>query len=177
MPFHSLGLKVTSPQSFLCSVCGKSHEGAPTDTAFALPDDVWALPEEQRSARAKWTSDLCQFGERYFIRCLLPVPFSDTSGYYGWGAWAEVEWPVFERYLAIYEVDATDEPEAKGLLANNIKEYGATLGLPVRIRFGISSQRPKLAFAQSESHALAREIQAGMPASRYHQILVSRGNA
>jgi len=107
----------------------------------------------------------------------LPVPFSDASGYYGWGVWAEVEWPVFERYLAIYEDDATDEPEAKGLLANNIKEYGGTLGLPVQIRFGISSQRPKLAFEQSESHALAREIQAGMSAFRYHQILVSRGNA
>lgn len=167
---------MTSASSFLCSVCGKSHEGAPTDTAFTLPDDAWALPEEQRSKQAKWTSDLCQLGERYFIRCLLPIPFRDTSGYYGWGVWAEVERAVFERYLEIYEVDATDEPETNGFLANNIGEYGTTLGLPVQIRFGLSSQRPKLSFAQDETHVLALETATGMSAARYHEVLRSRGN-
>lgn len=93
---------MTDPtESFVCAVCGESHSGLSTDTAFTLPDVVWAIPEPEREQHAKWTSDLCQMGERYFIRCLLPIEFTDRPGYYGWGVWAEVDWLVFKRYLEL----------------------------------------------------------------------------
>jgi ribosomal protein L34E len=95
---------------FLCGICGKEHAGVPTDHAYKLPDIVWAIPEPERSARAKFSSDLCQLGERYFIRGVLHVPFSEAEGDFGWGVWAEVEWPVFERYLKLYDEDGSTEP-------------------------------------------------------------------
>ena len=33
---------------YVCSVCGKEHAGLPTDWAYKLPDDLWALPEPER---------------------------------------------------------------------------------------------------------------------------------
>jgi hypothetical protein len=165
-----------NPESFVCKTCGKSHEGHPTDRGFTLPDDVWAIPEEEREAAAKFTSDLCQLDERYFIRCLLPVPFKEREGYYGWGVWAEVSWPIFQRYLEIYEEDATGEPSVQGKLANQVPVYEPTVGLPVVIKFGISSQRPTLQFPAGANHQFALEQSQGMSEVRYHEVLERTGS-
>jgi len=71
---------------FKCGICGENHEGLPTEWACNLPDEVWAIDEPEREERARFTSDLCQFGERYFIRCMLEVPFTHSEGTFGWGA-------------------------------------------------------------------------------------------
>jgi hypothetical protein len=165
-----------SAESFVCSVCGQVHGGLSTDTAFTLPDVVWAIPEPERQQQAKWTSDLCQMGEQYFIRCLLPVSFTDQPGYYGWGVWAEVEWPVFKRYLDLYDADGSDEPLALGQISNEVAAYGGTIGLPVCIQFGPSSQRPVLSFLEGEEHGFAREAASGMSSSRFHEILAGRAH-
>jgi len=164
-----------STQSFVCSVCGQTHDGLSTDTACTLPDIVWAIAEDERDQHAKWTTDLCQMGEKYFIRCVLPIAFTDQPGYYGWGVWAQVEWSTFQRYLELYETDGTAEPPVAGLLANEIAAYGDTVGLPVKIQFGPSSQRPIISFAEGESHCLAREAAVGMSYARYHEVLATRG--
>lgn len=163
-------------ESFVCSVCGKSHGGLSTDTAFTLPDVVWAIPEPERGQHAKWTSDLCQLGGRYFIRCLLPIHFTEQPGYYGWGVWAEVDWPVFKRYLDLYDADGSEEPAVTGLLSNEVAAYGQTVGLPVRVHFGPSSSRPTLSFAEDVAHRLAYEAERGMSNSRYHEVLAQRGH-
>jgi len=160
--------------SFVCNECGETHDGLPTDSAFKLPDDVWAIPEPERSAKAKFTSDLCQLAERYFIRCLLEVPFTDQSGYYGWGAWAEVDWPVFKRYLDLYEKDGTAEAQAEGKLANDLPTYSGTLGLRVLLKFQTPDRRPTLHFPANARHQLAREAAQGISYTRFHEILVAR---
>ena len=160
---------------FVCSICGKSHAGLPTDWAYTLPDAVWAIPEEERAAKAKWTSDLCQMGEEYFIRCLLPVPFTEREGYFGWGVWTQVDWGVFERYLQLYELDGTREPEVRASLANDLPSYEPLVGAPVLLQFGASTQRPTLRFPSGSTHSLAAEQAAGINALRYHQILEAVG--
>lgn len=165
----------SDPQtSFTCATCGKVHDGMPTDSGFTLPEDVWAIPEVDRASRAKWTSDLCQLGGRFFIRCLVRLPFLEREGFYGWGVWAEVDWPTFQRYLELYEVDASNEPAASGTLANDIPTYESTIGLPIQIHFGTSTERPTISFANDEQHALAREARAGLTASRHHEFLAAR---
>lgn len=164
-----------SSPSFVCPHCGRSHDDFPTDYGYSLPDDVWAVPEEERASKAKWTSDLCQFGERYFIRCLLPLQFTDRDGYFSWGLWAEVEWPVFERYLQIYEQDATSEPAASAKLANQPPGYERVLGCPVSITFGTSTERPRIEFFPGHSDGLASEQVRGITSARYHQILENIG--
>jgi hypothetical protein len=92
-------------ESFICGICGKSHEGLPRDFGWTLPDDVWVIPEDERQERAKFTSDLCQYGDRFFIRSLMKTPILGADDYFGWGIWVEVEKASFDRYLALYDKD------------------------------------------------------------------------
>lgn len=163
-------------ESFVCAACGQTHPGLPMDSAFQLPDIVWAIPESERASRARWTTDLCQFGERYFIRCLLQVPFTARDGCYAWGAWAEVPWPTFKRYLDLYDKDATDEARVEGVLANDLPTYGGTIGLPVLLQFQTAKLRPTLHFAAGAQHQLGRETELGISDARLHEILVAHGH-
>jgi hypothetical protein len=160
--------------NFVCASCGKTHDGLLRDYAWKLPDIVWAIPPEQRQGAAKFTNDLCQYGERYFIRCVLPVPLIGTDDSFNWGVWAEVDWPTFERYLEIYEVDAQSEPCRIGKIANAIPGY-PEIEESVEIHFGSSSARPSLRFSAGSVHALATEQRQGIDGARHHELLESIG--
>ena len=162
-----------SASTFVCSSCGKSHAGLPTDQSYELPDVVWAIPKDERPSRAKWTKDLCQLGERYFIRCLLRVPFTEREGYFGWGIWVEVEWSVFERYLQVYDEDATSEPEVWAAVANDLPGYEPAVGARVLVQFGTSTKRPTVRFPDVSTHTAALEQRRGINEVRYHEILKS----
>jgi len=164
-------LGVSLSDSFKCSICGEEHEGLPTDWAYTLPDVVWEIPEEERAERARFNNDLCQMGERYFIRCMLEVPFKDAAGYFGWGVWAEVEWPVFERYLELYDEDGSSEPSAPGELANELSPYAGSLGTRVTIRFRDPKNRPTLQLKPEDATQLALDQNAGIDQARHHEIL------
>jgi len=163
----------TPTDTFTCSICGENHDGLPTDCGYKLPDDIWAIPKDERASRAKYTADLCQMGDRWFIRCLLKIPFVDQPGYYGWGIWVEVAQSVFDRYLELYEVDATSEPLHSGTIANRIDGYAQTIGEPVLIQFDIAKDRPTVQFPAESRCILSAEQTHGISAARYHEILHS----
>lgn len=161
---------------FVCSICGKEHAGLPTDWAFKLPDDVWAIREPERADTARFNNDLCQLGERYFIRCVLEMPFTDREGFFGWGAWAEVEWEVFQRYLELYEADGRNELPKEGSLANTLRAYDPdTKGHPILIQFREATRRPSLHVFPEDVSALALEQRKGIEEIRYHEILDAIG--
>jgi hypothetical protein len=157
--------------TFACSVCGQTHAGLLTDEAYGLPDDVWAIPQEERASWAKFDSDLCQYGDRLFIRCLLPVPFTEADGYFGWGVWVEVDQTVFRRYLDLFEADGSSEPRYAGRLANDLPVYPGMLGATVLIQFGASKDRPSVHLPLEDSCRLATEQRQGIGSARYHEIL------
>jgi hypothetical protein len=159
--------------SFVCGVCGKTHAGLPTDQGFQLPDEVWAILEPERSTRAKFDADLCRYGDRYFVRSILILPFTEADGDFGWGVWVEVERHVFECYLSLYQADGSAEPPHSGTLANALPSYDATLGMPVLIQFGDRKQRPSVFFPSSDQSALALEQRQGIDVARYHEILAA----
>jgi len=157
--------------SFICGTCGKEHAGLITDYGFKLPDVVWGIPEPERSIQAKFDTDLCRLGGRYFIRCVLQVPFIGMEGSFGWGVWAEVPWSVFERHLEIYAQDGSNEPAHEGTLANAIPVYENTVGVPVLLQFGAQTKRPCLRMLAEDHSKLAEEQRAGIDDARYHEIL------
>jgi hypothetical protein len=165
------------PASFTCSICGKEHPGLTTDWAYKLPDVVWAIPEGERKTAARFSDDLCQFGERLFIRCVLPVPLRETGGEFGWGACAEFERPVFARYLELYDKDGSAEPADSGTLANALPAYVNSLGADVLVQFRDASKRPTLHLREADDGLLAREQRSGIDDVRYHEVLesLSRG--
>jgi len=124
---------------------------------------------------AKFNSDLCQFGNRFFIRCLLKLPFNEQPGYYGWGVWVEVAEPDFYRYVELYDKDGSAEPPVLGAIANAMPGYPPTLGLPVTVQFQSSTSRPMIAVSASD-HPIAEEQSRGIDNQRYHEILVATGS-
>jgi hypothetical protein len=163
--------------NFICSICGQEHIGPVADWAYKLPDEVWAIPEADRSEKARFNDDLCQFDERNFIRCVLDMPFTEAEGNFGWGAWAEVDWPTFERYLELYDEDGNSEPTHLGKLANALPAYSGSLGSPVVIQFRDRSKRPSLYLKPDDESRLALEQRAGINEARYHEILNIIGQA
>jgi len=156
---------------FVCGICGETHPGLTTDWAYTLPDEVWALSEPERATRAKYDSDLCRLDNRYFIRCILPVPLTDQNEAFCWGAWAEVSEQTFYRYVELYEVDGSSEPSHPGRLANALSPYGQTLGVPVLVQFGDPTKRPGLTALVNDHSLLAREQRLGIDAERHHMIV------
>jgi hypothetical protein len=156
---------------FTCSICGKEHDGLVKDLGYKLPDVVWNIPEPERSEKARYSDDLCRFGERYFIRCVLAVPFTEASGEFGWGAWAEVDWSVFKLYLEFWGKDGSSEPVREGTLANSLPAYEHSLGMPVLIQFMEPTKRPSLRLKRGSESQLAIEQREGIDVARYHEIL------
>lgn len=162
---------MSTDQLFVCSVCGETHTGLTTDWAYTLPDEVWALSEPEREARAKYDTDLCRLDDRYFIRCILPVPLFEQEGAFCWGAWAEVGEASFFRYVELYNVDGSGEPPHDGRLANVLSVYDQTLGASVGIQFGDPTQRPLMSTRPDDQSLLAREQRVGISQARHHEIV------
>ena len=140
------------------------------DVAFALPDAIHALPEDQRAARACTHSDLCSLDERrFFIRGVVYAPVQQLGTLFGWGVWAEVSREVFLRYQALYDQDATGEPLAAGVLANVPPGY-EPIEQPLEILFGPPDQRPTFRLAPTDSE-LYREQAEGLPVRKWHRII------
>ena len=159
-------------QKFHCATCGQEHEDLSRDWGFSLPDEVWAIPEDERDAQASYDDDLCQWGDRFFIRCILPVPLTGEDDYFGWGVWAEVEAEVFERYLDFYDADGREEPPHPAKLANRLAPYpGTTLGTRMLIQFQTSDEPPTLRLSEGDKSRLAQEQRDGIDAARHHEIL------
>jgi hypothetical protein len=158
---------------FSCSTCGQSHDGLPADRGYTLPDVVWAIPEAERAERARFDTDLCMLGDRHFIRCVLDIPFTETKGQFGWGAWAEVDRSTFERYLELYHADGTNESLKDGLLANDLPPYANAIGTRVAIQFQDPSRRPALFLLSTDNSLLAREQRDGIDDRRWHEMAMS----
>ncbi|WP_454761340.1 DUF2199 domain-containing protein [Caulobacter segnis] len=142
------------------------------DWGFELPDEVFALSEEEQAEQVRYNDDLCQWGDRFFIRCILPTPLKGQDDYFGWGAWAEVEAEVFERYLELYEEDAREEPPHPAKLANRLAPYpGTTLGTRVLIQFQTPDDRPTLTLLETDKSRLAQEQRDGIDAARHREIV------
>lgn len=156
---------------FVCSICGETHAGLTTDWAYTLPDEVWALSEADRAARAKYDTDLCLLDDRCFIRCILPVPLLEGEGAFCWGAWAEVARASFDRYVELYDADGAAEPPHDGRLANALSVYDQTLGVPVRIQFGDPTRRPVMSVGPDDQSLLARDQRVGISQARHHEIV------
>ena len=136
-----------------------------------LPDDVHAIPQPERAKSAKFDEDFCTFGKRNFVRCVLILPFTMSDGYFGYGAWAEVDDKTFMRSLNLAYWGGPVDPPGAGKIANRFASYPQAYGLGVVIIYGPKGRRPLLAVDEDGSE-LASDQLTGIGAERYHRILV-----
>jgi hypothetical protein len=160
-----------------CSTCGEEHELL--QPTFHRPDAVVALPAVERAARVKEGNDLCAIwaqatGEqhRYFVRCVLKVDLLDADQKTAWGIWAEVAEPDFRCIVDKWsDPDQASLPPVDAVLANSVRDYPETVGLPVQLRLTGPTTRPELTFGRSSVHPFATECENGVSTHRVMEWL------
>ena len=149
-----------------CSVCGQSC--AELEPAFHRPDAVFAVPDDERSARVAQTDDLVAIDDQaFFIRCVAPVPVAGR-GPYSWGFWVKVSRAHFDDYRRWFQVDPpADHPGFLGTLANQTSLLPPTLGMPVHVHLARGRSRPRLMLLDEE-HPLTRFQERGVKDALVH---------
>lgn len=156
---------------FTCRVCGERHEGLP-DFGFDAPLYYLQVPEAERAARCRLSSDFCVIDERYhFVRAVLLVPVHGTAQAFGWGAWTSLSPANFQRYLDIWALDDPgEEGPYFGWLSNRLPFYPDTLELKLRVTPQAGGQRPLLEIEASD-HPLAVDQREGISWARAVKIV------
>ncbi|WP_119966529.1 DUF2199 domain-containing protein [Simplicispira lacusdiani] len=163
--------KKTARKGFRCACCGEWHDELLTDIACGLPDAVFDLGYLERYRRARYNPDFCTLDDnRHFIRCVLPVPFTHRDDYFGWGVWVEVDRATHDLCLRVFDTEgAAAVLHQHGMLANELKVYRKTAGLPVRIELS-DEHRPLVYLRPASRHALALEQRRGIDERRHHAL-------
>jgi hypothetical protein len=163
--------KRKQPSGFYCRVCGKSHHKLPTDYGYSLPDIVWELEPDTRQAHLDWSTDLCYFEGRWFLRGVLQMPFQFQTGWFGWGIWVEVSEEAIGRFRAVFNTDGSGCTRETGLVANQFPGNTDSLLLKVEVQFGLPQNRPLIYFVEECQHDLAQLQRSGLNEAKYHEIL------
>lgn len=162
--------KTPARKGYRCACCGEWHDELLTDIACGLPDAVYELGYLERYRRARYNQDFCTLDEtRHFIRCVLPVPFTHRDDYFGWGVWVEVDRATHDLCLRYFDAEGAPPAPLEGSLANDLKAYRKTAGLPVWIELS-DEHRPLVYLRPASRHALALEQRRGIDAQRHHAL-------
>ena len=157
---------------YICSTCGKVHEGLPTDWGFGLPDEVYALSYLEKYRRSRSNADLCALDEkRFYFRGLLMIPFTHQEGHFAWGVWVEVSSIVHEFYLGNFSNEMAQGTRFPGTLANAIPGFTDLVGVPLDVEIQSAKSRPLFSFPAAARHDLATDQRGGIGPARHHQFL------
>ena len=108
--------------------------------------------------------------ERFFVRALLELPVEGEEGYFGYGAWIEVEPGAFEELVRLWhDADGWRSRPFAGTLANDLHPYAFTEGLPVQIRLRDVKLLPLVELEDSD-HELVRAQRNGISGHRAHEL-------
>jgi len=150
-----------------CSCCGKMVPANNIELTFPMPDDILNLDQKEVNEKCKFNDDIYVYNdEKYYIRCILPLPVHDTSESYCIGVWVELSLSCFNRVWDLWdEEDKTNEPLFSGLLASQIPltENSQNSKLVVQLK-GVSS-RPEV-FVKDKSCSLYLEQTCGITMHR-----------
>ncbi len=150
-----------------CTCCGKFVPLAAIELAYRRPDEIAALSNEEQEVRCVHNDDVGILdGERFFVRCTIPLPLRNSAQSYSIGAWAEISKRDFEKVEELWEeVEQAEEPTIEGVLANQIALTTGSFGCLVAIHLVGPKTRPLISIAD-EACSLYREQKDGIHAHR-----------
>lgn len=157
-----------------CSECGEEHDLSGIEPSYWRPDAFLALSESEVESQVKQTKDYCiiyskQAGgaPRCFVRGVLPVAIRAQSEDIRWGLWVEMHPAQFDRVWRLWDdSDQNQEPPLVCWIANRIKRYPDTLGLPGSLQLESPATRPTIRLAPGLEHPFAREAATGVDLPR-----------
>ena len=154
---------------FTCSVCGEHHDDRLLDIRLGLPDDIHALPAEERERRALVDDDFAVLdGRRFFVRGLLELPIPELGGRFGYGTWVEVREPEFGELRRRWHDPEQFEP-VDCAVANELAPYRATTGLGATLRATTPDRLPTVELADGD-HPLIGDQRSGITAARSDEL-------
>jgi hypothetical protein len=157
-----------------CAECGREHDLSAIEPSYWRPDAFVALSETERDSRVRHTNDYCiiyapeaRGTPRCFVRGVLPVSIRGQSKNLSWGLWVEMAPAEFDRVRTLWDdPDQGQEPPLPCSLANQIKHYPDTTGLPASLQLESPSTRPTIHLVSGLEHPFAREVAAGVDLPR-----------
>ena len=146
--------------SWTCTVCGEVHDEELRDIRAGLPDAVYELDEDERRRRADFGDDFGLLADagttRHFVRGLLHLSIDGPGAEFSYGVWVEVDEPGFrlleERW---HDPDGSECGPVFGVLANELKPFSDTLGLPIALQLRDVRILPA-AIVLTDDHELGR---------------------
>lgn len=155
--------------SYLCSVCGETHEGLP-DIGADAPFQYYGVPKHDRSQRVVLTSDTCELdSEHFFIRGVLELPVHDGPEAFGFGVWVSLAKTNYDTYLNNF--DSNGIGPFFGWLCTRIDYYPEdTLFLKTQVHFRGDGLRPVIDLESTE-HPLAVDQERGITLAEAWQIV------
>ena len=156
---------------FTCSVCGEYHDEQLLDIRAGLPDPVFELDDTERDARADVGDDWCVLDdERFFVRGLVELPVPALRDQFRFGAWVEVARDDFAKLGRLWhDPGGLRHPPFAATLANELRPYAGTAGLPVLLRLEDVERLPSIEVLDGE-HPLGRDQRDGVDEPAVHRL-------
>jgi hypothetical protein len=152
-----------------CALCGEQHDLLALEPNYAWPDAYHEVPKKQRKYLTNFSRDDGRIRNaddterRHFLRVLLSVPIRGEGRDIAWGVWVEVSAADWERAYDLWDDPRQGEqPPFPARLANALRGYEGTLGLPGLVRLTGPNTPPLFELAADVDHPLAREQREGV---------------
>jgi hypothetical protein len=156
-----------------CAICGVESDLLAMEPSYGRPDAYFEVPKEQREYLTNFSDDDGRIrnaddtDRRHFLRVLLSIPIRGERGDVAWGVWVEVSSADWERAYDLWDdPKQAKEPPFPATLANTLRGYEGTLGLPGRVRLSGPKTAPLFEFDPAVDHPLAREQREGVDPAR-----------
>jgi hypothetical protein len=156
-----------------CVTCGEEHDLLAVEPNYRWPDAYNEVPRKERKYLTSFGKDdgrirnAADTERRHFLRVLLTVPIAGEQTDVGWGVWVEVGAADWERaYERWNDPNQAQEPPFAARLANALRGYEGTLGLPGHVRLTGPKMAPRFDLDPDVDHPLAREQREGVTRER-----------
>ncbi len=152
-----------------CAICGEESDLLAMEPSYGRPDAYFKVPKRQREYLTNFSKDDGRIRNaddterRHFLRVLLSIPIRGGDRDVAWGVWVEVSGADWERAYELWDdPDQAKAPPFPATLANALKGYEGTLGLPGRVQLTDPATAPLFELDASLDHPLAREQREGV---------------
>jgi hypothetical protein len=156
-----------------CAKCGEEHDLLSVEPSYSRPDAYFRVPKSEREHLTNFSADDGRIRNaddserRHFLRVLLSIPIHGGGGDVAWGVWVEVSASDWERAYEVWDDPAQDRlPPFPAQLANKLRGYEGTVGLPGRVRLTGPKMAPLFEFDPDVDHPIAREQREGVAPER-----------
>jgi hypothetical protein len=164
-----------SSVSFICSCCGKKHDGLPMSYGSNAPYYWFQTMPEEREARFRFKhdSELCVMDEQhFFIRGNIEIPIIGNKKDFIWDVWVSLSKDNFERTVSYWNKRGREKQleQMFGWLSTSIPCYSEeTMNLKTMVHTRKLGIRPLIKLEPTE-HPLAVEQITGVTMQRVQEI-------